>query len=128
MLLIGLPLPYEAVPLSRGALALLAYPRLYGGLLLWGLLLWLARSTAMPPSGSLVSDDSASKSVAKASPNAGSSKLPADFRQARWKRAAVCLTSAGGFNLRRRLQGQRVRLVDFANCIIARDCKAGDAI
>jgi hypothetical protein len=42
MLLIGLPLAYEAVPLSRGTLALLAYPRLCGGLLLWGLLLWIA--------------------------------------------------------------------------------------
>ena len=46
MLLIGLPLPYESPALARGALALLAYPRLYGGLLLWGLLLWLARPAA----------------------------------------------------------------------------------
>jgi hypothetical protein len=40
--LIGLPLPYEAPALSQGALALLAYPRLYGGLLLWGLCMWWA--------------------------------------------------------------------------------------
>lgn len=41
-LLLALPLPYEAARLSRGAMALLAYPRLCGGLLLWGVLLWFS--------------------------------------------------------------------------------------
>lgn len=37
--LLALPLPYRAARLSTGWLSLLAYPRLYGGWLLWGLLM-----------------------------------------------------------------------------------------
>ena len=37
--LLALPLPYRAAHLSTGWLSLLAYPRLYGGWLLWGLLM-----------------------------------------------------------------------------------------
>ena len=35
--LIGSPLPYKAPPLTVGGWAVLAYPKLYGALLLWGL-------------------------------------------------------------------------------------------
>ncbi len=38
-LLIGADLPYRALRLTNGAWALFAYPKLYGGLLLWGLAL-----------------------------------------------------------------------------------------
>ncbi len=38
-LLIGADLPYRASRLTNGAWALFAYPKLYGGLLLWGLAL-----------------------------------------------------------------------------------------
>jgi len=37
--LLALPLPYRDIHLSTGWLSLLAYPRLYGGWLLWGLLI-----------------------------------------------------------------------------------------
>jgi|GEM_PF-614176 len=37
---IGLDLPYQSPRLDGGAWALLAYPKLYGTLLLWGLALW----------------------------------------------------------------------------------------
>jgi hypothetical protein len=40
LFLIGWPLPYTAPELARGWLALLAYPRLYGG---WALWLWFMR-------------------------------------------------------------------------------------
>ncbi len=36
----GLPLPYQSARLEAGAWALLAYPKLYGALLLWGLAVW----------------------------------------------------------------------------------------
>jgi hypothetical protein len=45
-LLIAVPLPYESPRLAGGAWALLAYPRLYGGLLLWA---WLLVRAAQPP-------------------------------------------------------------------------------
>lgn len=37
--LLAIPFPYKHPLLGQGALALLAYPRLYGGLLLWGILM-----------------------------------------------------------------------------------------
>ncbi len=41
--LIAADLPYRSPGLAVGALALLAYPKLYGACLLWGLSLWLLR-------------------------------------------------------------------------------------
>jgi hypothetical protein len=40
LFLIGWPLRYQTAELARGWLALLAYPRLYGG---WALWLWFMR-------------------------------------------------------------------------------------
>ena len=53
--LIALPLPYQSPQLATGWLALLAYPRLYGALLLWGLLVFqneigISRTIAHPDS------------------------------------------------------------------------------
>ncbi|MGH2520937.1 MAG: glycosyltransferase family 87 protein [Anaerolineales bacterium] len=48
--LLSVPLPYRADALSTGWLSLLAYPRLYGGWLLWGLL--MARMKPTAPQGS----------------------------------------------------------------------------
>ena len=41
-LLIGADLPYRSTRLTVGLLAMFAYPKLYGTLLLWGLALWTA--------------------------------------------------------------------------------------
>ena len=46
--LIVLPLPYKQPALSEGWLSLLAYPRLYGGWLVWALLVVLMRETRAP--------------------------------------------------------------------------------
>ena len=46
--LILLPIPYKDPRLAAGWLALLAYPRLWGGLLVWGGLYTLARSVPEP--------------------------------------------------------------------------------
>ncbi|MCC7361382.1 MAG: DUF2029 domain-containing protein [Anaerolineales bacterium] len=50
---IGLPLPYQSARFEAGAWALLAYPKLYGSLLLWALAVWAqliaARETAALP-------------------------------------------------------------------------------
>ncbi len=53
--LIALPLPYQSPQLANGLLAFLAYPRLYGALLLWGLLVFqneigISRTIAHPDS------------------------------------------------------------------------------
>ncbi|GBC85689.1 hypothetical protein HRbin11_02139 [bacterium HR11] len=42
ILLTGLNLPYRSPALAVGAWALLAYPKLYGAWLLWGLAIWMA--------------------------------------------------------------------------------------
>jgi hypothetical protein len=39
-LLVAVDLPYRSPRLADGLLALFAYPKLYGALLLWGLALW----------------------------------------------------------------------------------------
>ena len=46
--LIVLPLPYKQPALSEGWLSLLAYPRVYGGWLVWALLVVLMRETRAP--------------------------------------------------------------------------------
>lgn len=46
LLLVALPLPYKHPLLNDGWRALLAYPRLYGGWLLWGLSVWQLRASA----------------------------------------------------------------------------------
>ena len=48
-LLIALPLPYTAHRLQYGWLAFLAYPKLYGGLLLWAICLY-SQSAGQPVS------------------------------------------------------------------------------
>lgn len=45
-ILIAANLPYQSPRLAAGALALLAYPKLYGAFLLWGLALWASRRGA----------------------------------------------------------------------------------
>ncbi len=46
VLLLAAPLPYKSPQLNDGWYALLAYPRLYGGWLVWG---WLFKRMAQPP-------------------------------------------------------------------------------
>jgi hypothetical protein len=49
-LLVGADLPYRSPRLADGLLAVFAYPKLYGALLLWGLALWTAhRARAIGP-------------------------------------------------------------------------------
>lgn len=45
-ILIAADLPYQSPRLAAGALALLAYPKLYGAFLLWGLAVWACRRGA----------------------------------------------------------------------------------
>jgi hypothetical protein len=47
MTLIALDLPYRSPRLADGAWALLAYPKLYGAWLLWGLAIWACRPAAV---------------------------------------------------------------------------------
>jgi hypothetical protein len=47
-LMIALDLPYRSPRVSAGLSALLAYPKLYGALMLWGLALWAAYRTVPP--------------------------------------------------------------------------------
>jgi hypothetical protein len=50
VLLVGAPLPYQSPALSAGAWALLAYPKLYGALLLWAVASFSLARPNPPPS------------------------------------------------------------------------------
>ncbi len=51
-ILIAVDLPYRSAELADGAWALLAYPKLYGALLLWGLALLSCLRSGASPEGS----------------------------------------------------------------------------
>lgn len=61
LLLIALPLPFRSSVLTQGGWALLAYPRLYGGLLLWVALLYCAGSFKRHRSPALAARSSATE-------------------------------------------------------------------